>query len=67
MAVPRLLSQRSLISMKVALCELQARMLDEEPQRTTVFNIDDVQRAIEWVEYEFRRREIALKSRQSQG
>ncbi len=65
MAIPRLLPQRALISMRGALCDLQERMLDEEPQKPRLFNIDDVQRAIEWVEYELRRRSLGVKTRQT--
>jgi hypothetical protein len=57
MAVPRLLPQRALLSMKIALCELQERLLDDYDDTLIPYTIDDVQRAIEWVEYEFKRRD----------
>lgn len=63
MAVPRLLPQRSLLSMKIALCQLQERLLDDYDDTLLPYTIDDVQRAIEWVEYEFKRREMAARNR----
>lgn len=63
MAVPRLLPQRALLSMKIALCQLQERLLDDYDDTLLPYTIDDVQRAIEWVEYEFKRRELAARNR----
>ena len=63
MAVPRLLPLRSLLSMKIALCDLQERLLDDYDDTLIPYTIDDVQRAIEWVEYEFKRREQSVKFR----
>lgn len=56
MTVPRLLPHKALLSMKYALMHYQARMLDEEHMPERSFNIDDVQRAIEWVEHEMFKR-----------
>jgi hypothetical protein len=62
MAVPRILPLRSLASMKVALCEKQERMLDDENRNNLPYTLDDVQRAIEWVEHEINKREFKARN-----
>ena len=61
MPVPRLLPQRALLSMRDALFDKQRVMLESEMTAELLYTLDDVQRAIEWVEHELRKRSFIQK------
>jgi len=56
MPVPRILPQRALLSMRDALFDKQRTMLEADITAEVHYTIDDVQRAIEWVDHELRKR-----------